>query len=182
MIKPGSSQSDFTEPSSSNAKQFSANPPKQDSVCHGIFWWSLKFSCGTILVAGLFIGVLYQLDPWFVVSRGIGQALVIIGSASAIFHYLRLKSLNKRFEQPDILETEYGLFRYVRHPMYLSDCLLYIGLFLLFPTIPTVIVLGLGIVALVRQSKVEDKYLAERFAEPFSQWHEHSKLIIPFVY
>jgi protein-S-isoprenylcysteine O-methyltransferase Ste14 len=180
--QPSAASSDKQPSAASSDKQSFVRRAKQNRTCHAIFWWSLKVSCGTILIAALFIGVLYELNPWFVASRTLAQALVVIGGASAIFHYLRLKSLNKRFERPDALETEHGLYRRVRHPMYFSDCLTYIGLFLLFPTIATAIVLGLGVVSLVQQSKVEDRYLAERFGQQFSDWRDRSKLIVPFIY
>jgi protein-S-isoprenylcysteine O-methyltransferase Ste14 len=66
--------------------------------------------------------------------------------------------------------------------MYLSDCIICSGLFLLFPTIPTTFVLAMGVVALVRQSKEEDSYLAERFRQQFTDWHKQTKLIFPLVY
>ena len=179
--QPSAASNKQPSAASSDKQPFSPRA-KQHRACHAIFWWSLKVSCGTILIAALFIGVLYELNPWFVASRTLAQALVVIGGASAIVHYLRLKSLNKRFERPDVLETEYGLYTRVRHPMYFSDCLSYIGLFLLFPTIATAIVLGLGVVSLVKQSKVEDRFLAERFGQQFCDWRERSKLIVPFIY
>jgi protein-S-isoprenylcysteine O-methyltransferase Ste14 len=66
--------------------------------------------------------------------------------------------------------------------MYLSDGLICTGLFLLFPTVPTAMILAAGIVALVRQSREEDRYLSERFKQQFTDWRKHTKLIVPLVY
>jgi protein-S-isoprenylcysteine O-methyltransferase Ste14 len=150
--------------------------------CHSIFCWSVKVCCGTILIASLFICTLYELQPWFVPPRLLAQTLVIIGGLSAVFHYRKLDSFSCRFAQPDTLVTDQGLYRYIRHPMYLSDCLICTGLFLLFPTVPTAMILAAGIVALVRQSKEEDRYLSERFKQQFTDWRTHTKLIVPLVY
>jgi protein-S-isoprenylcysteine O-methyltransferase Ste14 len=43
-------------------------------------------------------------------------------------------------------------------------------------------ILAAGIVALVRQSKEEDRYLSERFKQQFTDWRTHTKLIVPLVY
>jgi protein-S-isoprenylcysteine O-methyltransferase Ste14 len=184
MTRKASSSSATTEPTESEELATDKKPSinKKLTGCHSIVWWSIKVACGAILIACLFICTLYDLGPWFSSSRLFPQALVIVGGLSAIFHYLRLKSVNSKFERPDTLVTEIGLFRYVRHPMYLSDCLTYSGLFLLFPTMPTAIVLVIGILALVQQSKVEDRYLAARFEQQFTDWRQRSKLIIPFIY
>jgi protein-S-isoprenylcysteine O-methyltransferase Ste14 len=155
---------------------------KEPEGCHSIFCWSVKVCCCTILIASLFICTLYELQPWFVPPRLLAQTFIVVGGLSAVFHYLKLESYSCRFAQPDTLVMDQGLYRYIRHPMYLSDCLICSGLFLLFPTIPTTMVLVMGVVALIRQSKEEDRYLAERFKQQFIDWRNHTKLIIPFVY
>ncbi|MGK0374679.1 MAG: protein-S-isoprenylcysteine O-methyltransferase Ste14 [Arenicella sp.] len=186
MTRKASSPNGITEPVAGK-KLLTVEQPKpsfekRKTGCHSIYWWSIKVACGAILIASLFIGVLYELSPWFSSPRVFAQMLVIVGGLSAIFHYLHIKSFNSKFERPDTLVTEQGLFKYVRHPMYLSDCLTYSGLFLLFPTIPTAMVLVVGVVALLKQSKIEDRYLAARFDQQFSGWRKRSKLIVPFLY
>lgn len=170
---------DNKEPSSN--KEPSASKKPSVSGCHDIFWWSLKVVCGALLNAGLFIAVIYSLTPWFDFPRAIAQSLVVTGGLSAIYHYWQLKSVNRTIEQPQVLETEKGLYPFVRHPMHLADFLSYTGLLLLFLTISTMAVLVLGFVALVQQSKVENHYLADhfgkladRFGKLFERWETRS--------
>lgn len=155
---------------------------EQPQGCHSIFCWSVKVCCGTILIASLFICTLYELQPWFAPQLSLAKALIIVGGLSAIFHYRKLEAYSCKFAQPDTLVTDRGLYRFIRHPMYFSDSLMCIGLFLLFPTIPTAFVLAVATVALIRQSKEEDRYLAQRFNQQFTGWYKRTKLIIPLVY
>ena len=149
---------------------------------HHVLWWSVKVACGAMLIVSLFFGFIYNLDSWFESPTRLSQFLVIIGGLSAIYHYLQLKSLNQNIEKPKVMETRYGLYKLVRHPMYLSDVVSYTGLYLLFPTGLTLAVLMFGLIALVQQSKAEDRFLAENFSDQFKTWEKRSKLLIPFVY
>lgn len=160
-------------------------PSDKNSVTvgdHQLFWWWFKVACGAVLIATLVLSSIYNLTPWFDSPTRLSQSLVVIGGLSAIYHYLQLKSVNLNVQQPEVLETRYGLYRFVRHPMYLSDGVSYTGLFLLFPTMATAGVLLFGLLALIRQSKVEDQYLADHFADQFQQWKEQSKMFVPWVY
>ena len=65
--------------------------------------------------------------------------------------------------------------------MYLFDAIASLGLFLLFPSTETSPVLMLGLVAVVQQSKFEDRYLERRFTDEFDSWKKRSKLILPFI-
>lgn len=66
--------------------------------------------------------------------------------------------------------------------MCLGDTVTYIGMFLLFPNIVSGLILIVAIVALVKQAKVEDDYLAEKFLEDFELWKGKTKLIFPYLY
>jgi len=149
---------------------------------HAVFWWAIKVTAGAIIIAGLFIAYIYHLQPWFSVPRLFAQSLVLIGGIGAIYHYLKLRSDNRNVQTPEHLVTNVGLYRFVRHPMYLCDIVAYSGLFLLHPSMLIALVLIVGYVALVQQARVEDQYLSQRFDSEFSRWEKRSKLLIPFVY
>ncbi len=149
---------------------------------HSLFWWSLKIGCAATLISALFLKVIYQLTPWFSAPVILAQALVFVGAASTLWHYRQLKRSSNNIEQPAALVQRPGLFKLIRHPMYLSDMLVSSGLFLLFPTVPTIVVLAVGLFALVRQSQVEDQYMQQRFDAEFQEWQGKTKLILPFIY
>ncbi len=149
---------------------------------HSLAWWSIKVTCGALLITNAFVVVLYGLDTTFESPRLLAQILVIGGGACSIYHYLKLKAQNNDIQMPQKLETKAGLYRQIRHPMYLGDILIYSGLTLLYTTPVSVPVLFISIAALCKQADVEDQYLASRFTEQFPEWCSHSYRLIPFVY
>jgi len=149
---------------------------------HSILWWSIKVACGTALIASLFLMFIYDFGVLFRVPMLFAQSLVIVGGFTSLWHYQILKESNNNIAHPNKMVSNKGLFRYVRHPMYLADAIAYTGLFLIAPNPITTVVLLLAYFALFRQSTVEDGVLAETFGSQFSEWRNKSKLILPFVY
>jgi protein-S-isoprenylcysteine O-methyltransferase Ste14 len=108
--------------------------------------------------------------------------LVLCGGGISIFHYLGLKQLNKDISCPECLEQYFGLYKLVRHPMYFGDFIAYIGLFLLFPNVFSALILIIGLIALVKQSSVEDSFLEKQFPNEFKAWKGKTKLIFPYIF
>lgn len=149
---------------------------------HSLAWWSIKVVCGALLIANAFVVVLYGLETAFETPRLSAQLMVIGGGFCSIFHYLKLKAQNSDIQTPQSLETKAGLYRLIRHPMYLGDILIYSGLALLYPTFLSLPVLLIAVIALCKQANVEDQYLALRFSEQYPEWRMHSFRLIPYIY
>jgi protein-S-isoprenylcysteine O-methyltransferase Ste14 len=156
--------------------------PSHSSIPHDLKWWSLKLISGTALIAALFLSVIYQLPSAFAFPIWIAQLLVILGGSISLIHYGRLKRNTNDISRPDSLEQSFGLFKQVRHPMYLGDAITNTGLVLLFPNLISALILGLALLALFKQAQVEDAFVAQQFPNSFSQWQGKTKLIFPFVY
>lgn len=145
-----------------------------------VFWWKIKVVCSFLLIAGIFERYLSDLaDPVFVLPDNLPRCLVIIGGAIFIVHYFMLKKHNPAGLQA--LVTGKGLYKYIRHPMYLGDLIMYTGFALFFPHWVTAIILGVACYALYRQAGAEDVYLSGRFAKEHKAWVESTSLIIPGV-
>ena len=149
---------------------------------HSLVWWSIKVACGALLITNAFVVVLYGLDTTFESPRLFAQLMVIGGGVCSIYHYLKLKAQNSDIQTPQRLETKAGLYSFIRHPMYLGDILIYSGLALLYPTLFSIPVKHISIVALCKQADVEDQYLTCRFTEQFPEWRTHSYRLIPYIY
>ena len=134
-------------------------------------WWRVKVGCGAGLIACLFIHYLGDAPPP-AIPRALSQLLVVAGGITTLWH---AGILGKA--EAGQLVTGGGLFRWVRHPMYSGDVVLYLGLALLAPGPATFGFLGLGWVALYRQSVVEDKFLAARYGEAFEVWRQRTWLL-----
>jgi len=147
-----------------------------------ILWWLIKVLTAVALISALFLSVIFDLNPWFESSRRIAQGLVILGGLGTLYHFVQLKRHNSNIESPLVLETKRGLYRLIRHPMYLGDAIFSIGLFLLIPSMPTILVLLLNLLALERQSKSEDDFLEGRFGEQYASWKQRTKRLLPYLY
>lgn len=165
------------EPSSRSSVD--AQPTSQS---HSLVWWAIKVACGALLISNAFLVALYGLEAMIETPRLLAQLMVISGGLCSIYHYLQLKAMNRDIQTPQRLETKAGLYRLVRHPMYLSDVAIYTGLTILYPTPFSLLLLIISIVALFKQADVEDRYLASRFSEQFSEWRSRSHKLIPYIY
>ena len=145
-------------------------------------WWIVKVVCGTTLIAALIIKTLHVLPSYWYCSLAVAQFLALLGFLIVIFHYFVLKKQNKNIEVPSELITQHGLYRWVRHPMYLADYLWFTGVFLLFANPFSLVVLLIAYVALFLQAKEEDRYLNYVFGDRFLAWKGNTRLILPWIY
>jgi len=155
---------------------------QQPTQTHSLIWWVIKVICGMLLITNAFLVVLYDLEVLFARPRLFAQGMVIFGGACSIYHYVKLKAKNIDIQAPMVLENNAGLYRLVRHPMYLSDIIIYSGLALLYPTFFSILLLVISVIALGNQAKVEDYYLAIRFPDSYADWEKHSYRLIPYLY
>jgi protein-S-isoprenylcysteine O-methyltransferase Ste14 len=112
-----------------------------------------------------------------------GVALYIVGLLVAIFGRLQLGSNWANIEDRQLLPGQalitHGIYRHVRHPIYLGDLLLFTGVQLALNS--WLFVSGI-ILALVtfRQAAAEEEILAEAFPE-YETYRQRTKRLVPFV-
>lgn len=137
--------------------------------------------CGSLLIASLFLMVIYSVSPLFRFPTLLAQAMVVIGAGTSLWHYYLLKRHNQTLAKPQRLITQPGFYRWIRHPMYGADILSYTGLFLLMPNTVTLVILPVALLALTRQARKEDDYLERRFGRPYKRWEKQTWMILPFL-
>jgi protein-S-isoprenylcysteine O-methyltransferase Ste14 len=149
---------------------------------HSVLWWNIKVFCGAALI-GLVVEryLLGFLPSWSSGHELSGQILVLIGGALFIIHYRINRSRTKVITAPQTLVREGGLYRYVRHPMYLADVVMYLGFVLMAPGVVSVAIYLLAVVALYRQALVEDRFVASLFPEEHLAWSAKTGLMLPRV-
>lgn len=107
-----------------------------------------------------------------------------------IFSWLQVwayKSLGKDYAQDIVILKEHqlhttGIYKFIRHPQYISQVLsdLGAGLALLsFTVVPVVILFELPL--FIMRALVEDKLLQKHFGEKFAAYKKQSGFIIPFI-
>lgn len=149
---------------------------------HSVLWWNVKVLCGAALI-GLMVeryalGLLPALGAPLVLP---GQILVGVGGAVFVMHYLINRARTRVISAPEALVTDGGLYRYIRHPMYLADAIMYFGFLLLAPNYLGFGIYLLALVALYRQAREEDRFIATRFPENHARWREMTGLFTPRI-
>ena len=107
----------------------------------------------------------------------VGIVLFILAGYLAITG-LYIVFVKKRAEPKVIRES---VFRVVRHPIYLGEILLYLGLLVLSISLASLVILIIGIVFLHYISRHEEKLLIARFGEDYRQYMREVPMWIPFI-
>ena len=147
-------------------------------------WWFVKVSAGLALVCILVFSAfdltisprIRILPPWC------GQALALAGGTINLVHFAFLKKETKNIADPVTPVTRAGLYRWIRHPMYLGDLWIMLGLTLLADQHLAWVVLFAGIVAVVRLCAEEDRKMLARFQDAYKSYLEKTRGLFPFIY
>ena len=155
-------------------------------------WTSLPFlvASGTGFVAAILDFVFLQ-NLTFQVFALAGLCLLLIGG------YLRFKArleLRKKAGFSSLVSTSRlqvveghrlvkdGLYKHVRHPLYLGETLRNFGLVLILSSTYGVLFIAMGTVFLLLRIRIEEKMLIEAFGEDYKEYQRNTKRIIPYIY
>jgi len=76
-----------------------------------------------------------------------------------------------------------GIYKYIRHPGYLSDILIFLGVGMaLLNWIPVIFVVATYPIVYSYRIKMEEKMLIEVFTDSYIEYQKTSKKLIPFIY
>ena len=144
---------------------------------------------GQILIFLLFIG-LWVADSVFwkysaslaeEVSDAVRIPLAVI--VLVISAYLATAGLaivfGERREKPEVIRT--GVFRLVRHPIYLSAILFYLALLIAYFSMLALPVWIVAIVFYIYICKYEEKLLVERFGKEYEEYMKEVPMLIPRI-
>jgi protein-S-isoprenylcysteine O-methyltransferase Ste14 len=121
----------------------------------------------------------------------IGLALVIVGG------YLRMKARLQLREkagfdnlvstsQLQIVEGQQlvkdGLYKHVRHPLYLGEILRNFGVVTLFSSGYGILLIIIGTIFLLLRIKPEEEMLVEAFGSDYEDYKRRTKRLIPYIY
>jgi protein-S-isoprenylcysteine O-methyltransferase Ste14 len=86
----------------------------------------------------------------------------------------------KLLDDHQIIQT--GPYAFVRNPMYFGWWVAMTGLVLVYPTWVVLSFLAFSVIAFIGRARREDKVLAERFGEAWTEYKKRTKFLIPFIY
>lgn len=142
---------------------------------------------GQIILAGLFVGV-WITDTFFLQYSTFLNGHVPLGARIPLGVLLFILSgylartglaivFGDRREKPAVIRK--SVFGIVRHPVYLSEILFYLGLLMLSLSLAAVGVWGITIVFLHYISRYEEKLLLARFGEDYAKYMREVPMWLP---
>jgi len=107
---------------------------------------------------------------------------------SAVAQLLRMGKLDAKrddvpmlaFEKTTTLVTD-GIYRYIRHPMYVSLFLLCWGFFFKQPSLAGGVLAVVASLFLLATSRVEEKENLGYFGETYREYMKRTKMFVPFI-
>ena len=138
--------------------------------------YALSFSIGATR-----IGRIYYWNTFF----AIGMALIVIGFMIRINAILTLKQFFTysvaKVENHKIIET--GLYKFIRHPGYLGQLIIFIGISTSISNWLSILVMMIPItLGYLYRIKVEEKFMLEQLGEDYLNYQGRTKRIIPMLY
>jgi protein-S-isoprenylcysteine O-methyltransferase Ste14 len=148
-------------------------------------WWlyglitvgyALSFSIGATKV-----GRIYYWNTFF----AIGMALVVKGFVIRIHSLLTLKQYFTysvaKVENHKIIET--GLYKFIRHPGYLGQLIIFIGISTSISNWLSILVMMIPVtLGYLYRIKVEERFMLEQLGEDYLNYQERTKRLIPMIY
>jgi protein-S-isoprenylcysteine O-methyltransferase Ste14 len=138
--------------------------------------YALSFSIGATK-----IGRIYYWNTFF----AIGMALVVLGLMIRIHSILSLKQYFTysvaKVENHKIIES--GLYKFIRHPGYLGQLIIFIGISTSISNWLSILVMMIPItLGYLYRIKVEERFMLQQLGEDYLKYLEQTKGLIPMIY
>jgi protein-S-isoprenylcysteine O-methyltransferase Ste14 len=75
-----------------------------------------------------------------------------------------------------------GIYKHIRHPIYLGSMLAFFSITLIFHSLYGFIVTALAIPFILNRIRVEEQMFTQKFGDEYREYIKKSKKLIPFVY
>jgi protein-S-isoprenylcysteine O-methyltransferase Ste14 len=135
----------------------------------------------------VFILLLLNIRVWFVNPFSFNQImswiLLILSVYVVITAYLLLKRKGKptrNFENTSRL-VKTGIYRYIRHPLYLSIFLLGTGIMLKDPARFQIYLGIINLIAVYITAMIEENEMIDKFGDEYRSYMTETKMFIPYI-
>jgi protein-S-isoprenylcysteine O-methyltransferase Ste14 len=135
----------------------------------------------SFIAASTHVGRIYHWNTLFLV----GTALAIIGLIIRVTSILTLKQqftyTITKVEDHQIIEK--GLYKYIRHPGYLGQLIIFLGISVTLSNWLSVLLMIIPVLSgYIYRILVEEKFMAEQLGQKFIDYQKRTKRLIPGVY
>jgi len=146
---------------------------------HGI---ARFFAFESILILFLLNYRVWFNDP-FSFSQLISWTLLMASAYIATTGYLLLKrkgNPDTNFENTSVL-VKTGIYKYIRHPLYLSLFCLGTGIMMKNPQLVQIILGTVNLISVWITSRMEEKEMIAKFGKGYTIYIKETKMFIPFI-
>ena len=120
----------------------------------------------------------------FSVQNFVGVALIVIGLTIELVAQITLRhsySSTLVIREDHQLIT-HGVYRFIRHPIYLGVILVFIGFAVYASSLYGLLVMSALIPVFLNRIRMEERLLTEEFGDEYRTYKEATRKLIPFVY
>lgn len=137
---------------------------------------------------GALLLLLLNYRAWFIdpfCLRQLFSWFFLCFSLYPVFYaYYLIKTAGKphgKFENTSRLVAR-GIYKYIRHPMYLSIAVLSLGIFLKRPDVPQSVILAVIYIAVFFTAKIEEGELIKKFGDEYMEYMKKTKMFVPYIF
>ena len=114
----------------------------------------------------------------------IGMALLVIGLTIALVaHFTLRRSYSSTLViRKDHQLITHGIYRYVRHPVYLGVIIAVIGLPVFASSLYGLLIILALIPIILNRIRMEERLLTEEFGDVYRDYQETTSKLVPFIY
>jgi protein-S-isoprenylcysteine O-methyltransferase Ste14 len=154
-----------------------------NSRTKGYIFVILQFTiAGLIIISALFEKkYVYHLENYFI--RIVGSVFLLLGLfifVVTLINFGQLITPNPVPRDSAQLKTT-GIYKYIRHPMYLAVLLMLIGFTLYYNSYFTLVLCAAGVLFILIKIGYEESYLVDKFPE-YKNYSLKSKKLLPYIY
>jgi len=135
----------------------------------------------------VFILLLLNYRVWFINPFSplqlISWTLLIISIYAVVTGYLLLKRKGRptiNFENTSML-VKSGIYKYIRHPLYLSIFLLGTGIVLKEPGKLQILLGSINLIAVYITARIEENEMIAKFGTEYKEYMRETKMFVPFL-
>ena len=136
----------------------------------------------------IFILVLLNSPVWFknpfAFHQVISWILLILSIYFAVAGFMLLNNMGKpqggNFENTSVI-VKTGLYKYIRHPLYLSLFLVGTGAMLKNPGLRQLLLGAVNLVAIWITARIEEDEMVEKFGNGYRDYMKETKMFIPYL-
>lgn len=135
----------------------------------------------SFIIASTKVGRIYHWNTFF----GLGSAVIVVGLIVRVISILTLKKqftyTVTRIENHELIET--GLYKYIRHPGYLGQLIIFLGISTCLSNWLSVLLMIIPVLlGYLNRINIEEKFMVEQMGPKYLDYQKRTKKLIPAIY